>query len=271
LDRYREANLRLWDEWAALHPNTEFYRVDEFKRGRSSLRPFELEELGDVSGRSLLHLQCHFGLDTLSWARRGAKVTGADFSSVAIDRASALAGEIGIGARFVLSELYDLSNHLDDRFDIVYTSGGVLNWLPDIEGWARVVDHFLRPGGTFYIAEFHPITNVFDDAEGVTEPLVRYPYFPRGEPMEWPVAGSYADRDASVQADRAYQWQHSLGEIVSAVAARELRIEFLHEYPFSRFKWAPFLERREDGHFWLGEGCQGELPMMFTLRASKPG
>src|SRR5207245_4913253 len=119
-------------------------------------------ELGDVRGRTLLHLQCHFGLDTLSWARRGALVTGADFSPVGIETARALADELGLEARFVCSELYDLPNRLDGRFDIVYTSFGVLNWLPDIEGWSGVVDHFLSAGGTFYIAEFHPVTNVFE-------------------------------------------------------------------------------------------------------------
>jgi 2-polyprenyl-3-methyl-5-hydroxy-6-metoxy-1,4-benzoquinol methylase len=270
LDRYRQANLRLWDELAALHPETEFYRVEEFKRGRETLRPFEIEELGDVRGRTLLHLQCHFGLDTMSWARRGASVTGADFSAVAIEIARALAGELGIEARFVQSELYELPKHLDGRFDVVYTSLGVLRWLPDLEGWARIIDHFLAPGGTFYIAEFHPITQVFDGTEGVADPLIRYSYFPRREPLERPVAGSYADPMARLRADRAFEWLHSLGEIVSTVAERSLRIEFLHELPYSPERWAAFMERREDGNWWLPEHASGELPMIFTLRAAKP-
>ena len=220
MDRYRQANLRLWEEWAALHPKTDFYQLDRFKSGWNSLRQFEMQELGEVSGRSLLHLQCHFGLDTLSWARLGASVTGADFSSVAIETARSLASELGIEARFVVSELYDLPNRLDGRFDVVYTSLGVLNWLPDIEGWAGIVDHFLRSGG--------------------------------------------------IRSDRVYHWQYSLGDIVSAVAGRGLRIEFLHEYPFTRFKWASFIELRDDGNHWLAETIPGELPMIFTLRATKP-
>jgi SAM-dependent methyltransferase len=268
VDRYREANKQLWEEWAAIHPSTEFYRVEDFKRGWDPLRPFEVEELGDVAELTLLHLQCHFGRDTLAWARRGARVTGADFSETAIGTARELAAELGLEARFVQSDLYDLPRQLVGRFDIVYTSFGAIYWLPDIERWAEVVDHFLAPGGRFYIAEFHPITHVFDDSEGATEPRVRYPYFHHSEPIAWPVEGSYADRQAAVESRVQYGWDHSLGEVVSAIAGRGLHIEFLHELPSTLVQWAPFLEKREDGDWWLHG--PGELPMIFTMLATKP-
>jgi SAM-dependent methyltransferase len=247
MDPYREANRQLWEEWAAIHPGTDFYRVDDFKRGWDPLKPFEVEELGDVAGRTLLHLQCHFGRDTLAWARRGADVTGADFSATAIGTARELAAELGLKARFVQSELYDLPDHLGGQFDIVYTSFGAIYWLPDIDGWAGVVDHFLAPGGRFYIAEFHPVTHVFDDSSKATEPRVEHPYFHRSKPTAWPVSGTCADRGAAVNSRVEYDWNHSLGDVVSAIAGRGLRIEFLHELPFTMVRWAPFLEQRDGG------------------------
>jgi SAM-dependent methyltransferase len=268
MDRYRGANRRLWEEWAAVHPDTDFYRMDDFRRGWDPLKPLEVEELGDVAGKSLLHLQCHFGRDTLAWARRGASVTGVDFSETAINTAGKLATELGLEARFVLSELYDLPNRLEGTFDIVYTSFGAIYWLPDIQGWAGVIDHFLARSGRFYIAEFHPITQVFDDSEAATEPLVRHAYFHSDEPVAWPVEGSYADRAASIESKLEYGWNHSLGDVVSALAGRGLRIEFLHEFPYSRYPWAPFLEQTDDGMWRLPP--PGELPMVFTVLATKP-
>jgi SAM-dependent methyltransferase len=268
MDPYREANRRLWEEWAAIHPRAEFYRVEDFKRGWDPLKPFEVEELGDVAGQTLLHLQCHFGRDTLAWARRGAHVTGADFSETAIRTARELAAELGIEARFVQSELYDLPNRLEGRFDVVYTSFGAIYWLPDIDGWAEVIDHFLATGARFYIAEFHPITHVFEDTQEAGEPRVRHPYFHRTEPIAWPVEGSYADRRAEVESKVEYGWNHSLADVVSAIAGRGLRIEFLHELPYTPFQWAPLLEKRDDGNWWLPG--PGELPMVFSIMATKP-
>lgn len=270
MDLYREANRQLWDEPAAIHPSTDFDRLEEFRAGWDPLRPFELEEMGDVSGRTLLHLQCHFGMATLAWARHGARVTGVDFSERAIATARSLAAELGIEASFVHSELYRLPERLVGEFDVVYTSLGAIYSLPDIDGWAAVIARHLKPGGTFYIAELHPITHVFDDAEGVREPLVRHPYFHHPVPRGWPVRGSYAAPEEEVEAKVEYGWNHSLGDVVSAIAGHGLRIDFLHELPFSRFRWAPFLQRRDDGNWWLADHIRGELPMIFTLRATKP-
>jgi SAM-dependent methyltransferase len=185
VDPYIADNRVLWDEWTAIHETSAFYDLDGFRRGAVRLRPYEIEEVGPVEGRSLLHLQCHFGIDTLSWARLGARVTGADFSDAAVSLARRLADEIGFPeARFVRSELYELPAVLDDRFDVVYTSGGVLGWLPDIRRWAQVVAHFVKPGGRFYIAEIHPVAQALEN-EGVEpgELALRYPYWEHAKPL----------------------------------------------------------------------------------------
>jgi SAM-dependent methyltransferase len=272
MDEFRAANRALWDEWTGIHLGSEFYDVEGFKRGGVRLRQYELDEVGDVAGKDLLHLQCHFGLDTLSWRRLGARVTGADFSPRAIEAARALAAETGLDARFVCSDLLDLPQHVDERFDVVYTSRGVLGWLPDLAGWARVAAGFLRPGGILYVTEIHPVAQVFAD-ENVEpgELRVEYPYFPRAEPLSFPVQGSYADESAAVEAPVEYAWVHSLGEIVSSVADAGLRLELLHEWPFVEWK-LPYLERAEGGDRWrLPASVKGELPLFFSLRARRPG
>jgi 2-polyprenyl-3-methyl-5-hydroxy-6-metoxy-1,4-benzoquinol methylase len=157
MDPHVAANRALWDEWTPIHVGSAFYDVDGWKSGRRhDLPPLLVDEVGDVAGKDLLHLQCHFGLDTLSWARRGARVTGADFSERAVEQARLLAAETGLEARFVVSDVVDLPDRLEGDFDVVFTSFGVLNWLPDVPRWAEVVAHFVRPGGFFYIAEAHP-------------------------------------------------------------------------------------------------------------------
>ena len=170
-----EANRRLWEAWTEVHAAGDFYDLEGFRAGGVRLRNEEIAAVGDVRGKTLLHLQCHFGIDTLSWARLGARVTGADFSPAAIRLAREIAADIGIeDARFVESNLYDLPANLDGEFDVVYTSRGVLGWLPDIRAWAGVVAHFLAPGGTFFITEAHPVLQVFETdgvAPGELRPL----------------------------------------------------------------------------------------------------
>src|SRR3954453_8227745 len=163
MDNRIAANRRLWNEWARINQESDFYDMAGFRAGQTSLKPLELEEVGDVAGKSLLHLQCHFGKDTMSWARLGATVTGADFSDQAIALAQSLATELGLPARFVLSDLYNLPNALEGEFDIVYTTYGALGWLPDMDAWGRAASHFVKPGGFFYVADFHPFLMVYDD------------------------------------------------------------------------------------------------------------
>jgi 2-polyprenyl-3-methyl-5-hydroxy-6-metoxy-1,4-benzoquinol methylase len=272
VDEPLRRNRELWDAWTKINFGSAFYDVESFRTGEHGIRiaDYEQKEVGSVEGRTLLHLQCHFGLDTLSWARLGATVTGADFSEEAIRTARALASELGIPAKFVLSNLYDLPTALHGVFDVVYTSKGVLGWLPDIPGWARVAAHFVKPGGFFYVAEIHPVAQVFEN-DGVQPGELRlaYPYWSHAEPLLFDVKGSYADRSAPTKGLVEYGWDHSLGEIVTALIDAGLRIEFLHEFDFVPWP-VDFLVEGEDRRWRLPPGTKGELPLFLTLRASKP-
>jgi len=264
------SNRALWDEWTAIHAGGA-YDVERFKGGHNRIAPHEQAEIGDVRGLSLLHLQCHFGLETLSWARLGATVTGVDFSPQAIDVARALAAELGIQARFLESNVYDLTAVLDEAFDLVYTSNGVLGWLPDIARWGEVVARFVRPGGRFYILEVHPVVQAMaDEGVGPGELRLAYPYWEHPDPIAMPTHGSYADRTAHVETPMEYGWDHSLGEIVTALASAGLRIEQLREYPYLNWE-VPFLVPAPDGTWRLPANVAGELPLMFSILASKPG
>jgi 2-polyprenyl-3-methyl-5-hydroxy-6-metoxy-1,4-benzoquinol methylase len=268
MDTPSETNRRRWNEITPIHAASDFYDVPGFRAGKSSLRPTEVEELGEVRVKSLLHLQCHFGLDTLSWARQGANVTGMDFSQEAIALAQSLATELNIKARFLCCNLYDLPRHLQGVFDIVFTSYGVLPWLSNLHQWAIIIDHFLKPGGVFYIIEFHPLVDVFDDSPQANALKLAYPYFPSAEPLTFDNPGTYANRSASVKQTRIYQWAHSLGEIVSALTAVRLHIEFLHEFSFCAYARFPFLRRDPDGWWRLPEH-ETQIPLMFSLKATK--
>ncbi len=265
------ANEALWDAWTAVHAAGDFYDLEAFRAGGVRIRPYEIEMVGDVRGKSLLHLQCHFGIDTISWARLGARVTGADFSPAAIDLARRLADDLGFAeARFVRSNLYELPEALDGPFDVVYTSRGVLGWLPDISGWARVIAHFVAPGGTFFITEIHPVAQAMADEDvGPGELRLAYPYWEHTEPLTFEVKGSYADRDADVGEHTEHGWDHGLGEIVSALTDAGLRIEALVEHPFLAWE-LPWLVEDGEGDWRLAPDAKGELPLMFSLRATKP-
>ena len=256
-------NRRAWDIRTAAHAESAFYDVASFKQGRNSLRPLEQDELGDVSGRSLLHLQCHFGMDTLSWARLGARVTGADFSEDAISFARSLADEIGVDARFVCANLYDLPRVLEGEFDIVVTTYGVLSWLPDLDGWAKVVAHFLRPGGTFCIVEIHPIIGLLADDDGkfiITDSL-----FHRG-PFETESVVTYAD-GRTLPPHPENNWTWTVGEVVTSLAAAGLVVERLRELPIDVRQRLPSMVRSPDGYWHL----PGDpVPCLFSLVAKRP-
>lgn len=262
---YERVNRSLWDVRARRHRQSEFYDVEGFRAGRSSLRPLERAELGDVRGKRLLHLQCHFGQDTLSWAREGAVVTGVDFSPEGIRIARELSLETGIPAEFLEASVLELPRELDGRFDVVFTSYGVLAWLPDLRPWAEGIARCLRPGGTFYIAEFHPLLGMLDDAGD----RIQYPYFHSGEPLELTAEGSYADRESGFR-HPGYEWTHSLADVVGALLERGLRLEFLHEFPYVLHPCYPFLVESEPGRYVLREH-PGMVPLLFSIRASGPG
>lgn len=272
MDEALRNNQVLWDAWTRIHVGSAFYDVDGFKTGANPvrLRDYEIAEVGDVAGRTLLHLQCHFGLDTLSWARLGAIVTGVDFSSEAVDAARRLADDVDLPATFIQSDLYSLPDALEGDFDVVYTSAGVLGWLPDIGRWARVVAHFVKPGGRFYVTEIHPVAQVFDEDDVRPGELrLRYPYWSHQEPITLPVNGSYADPSAPTEGLVEHGWDHSLGEIITSLVEAGLHIEFLHEFDFVLWPVA-FLERSDDGRYRLPAGAKGELPLFFSLKATKP-
>lgn len=262
---YMENNRRLWEEWVPVHVKSEFYGVDNFVAGENSLNALELGEVGDVEGKNLLHLQCHFGMDTLSWARLGAHVTGMDFSESAIEQANELAARCNLDARFICCNLYDLPQNLLGQYDIVYTSYGVLAWLPDIPRWAKIVASYVKPGGFFYIAEFHPFAMVFDDDAPNLQH--RYPYFEK-EALHFDVKGSYADREVQIQSKEEIGWDHTLSEIINNLIANGLKIEYLNEYPYSVYQQLPFLE--PDGHgIWTFPEGKTSIPLLFSLKATK--
>ncbi len=265
------ANRALWDELTAIHEQSAFYDVEGFLTGKSSLGAIELEELGDVAGKRLLHLQCHFGLDTLSWARRGAVVTGVDFSGQAIALARRLAAQSDLRATFIESDVYELPRVLHERFDVVFTSWGVLCWLPDLAGWARLIADSLVPGGVFYLLDFHPFLFALSD-ESEQPVLGADFYFHGAEPHAWENegSGSYADRQATVTAPIQYEWDHPLGEIVTVLLDVGLAIESLHEFaslPMAGLDW-PCIAAHPDGSFGL-RGLQHEFPMAFSLKARR--
>ena len=260
-----ESNRAMWDERVPIHVGSSFYDVEAFRRNPDRIRPFEAMEVGDVAGKELVHLQCHFGLDTLSWATRGARVAGLDFSEPAIEAARAMAAELGVAADFATGNLYDAVTVLDGRtFDIVYTGIGALNWLPDIEEWARVVTALLRPGGFLYLAEFHPFTWVFPWSGDL---VVESDYFDR-QPRYDDDPGTYVDFDAPTVHNACYEWQHTLGDVVSAIVGAGLTIDFLHEHDMTLYARWPWLERRGVDDYRFPEG-RPRVPLMYSIRARR--
>lgn len=262
-------NRARWDEVVDIHFNSEFYRVAEFKAGGTSLDPLVLSEIGDIKGKKLLHLQCHFGLDTLSLARLGASVTGLDFSSKAITTARALAADAGMSAHFVEGRVEEAPRLAGTDFDMVYTSWGVLMWLPDINLWARTIAQCLKPGGCFYIAEGHPMLWIFDDTkENYTDNLtvVRSYFLP--EAQRWDNPYDYAEPTRQLTAFETNEWQHGVGEVVTALADAGLRIKFLHEHDHLVWPGIPGMETQGEHYYGAPEGTP-RLPFAYSIRAEK--
>ncbi len=263
------ANLARWEEQVDIHVGSDFYRMKEFLGGESSLDPIVLSEIGTVRGKRLLHLQCHFGLDTLSLAREGAEATGLDFSPKAIAAAEKLAREAGLDARFVCARVDDAPAKAGTGYDIVFSSWGVLMWLPDLGVWARNIAACLAPGGMFYLAEGHPITWTFEDESERIEENFRIvrSYFLEG-PQQWENAHDYAEPGIKLTHFRSNEWQHTLGEVVTALAEAGLAIEFLHEH--DRLPWpaVPGMVRVDEHYFMAPDGAPA-MPLSYSVKARK--
>ena len=272
-NQYFKANKELWNQRTAVHKDSSFYDVAGFKAGKNVLTPIELNEVGDVTGKKMLHLQCHFGLDSLNWARLGAHVTGIDLSDVAIKEAKKLNDELGLNAKFICCNVYDLhpkntesseTPPLEGReaFDIVFTSYGVIGWLPDLDKWAEIIAYYLKPGGIFYLAEFHPVVWMFD--EEFTH--VKYNYN-NCEVIVTDSQGTYTDRYADIKA-KEYCWNHSLSEVLNALIRHGLRVEQFNEFMYSPYPCFNNIVKDEDGN-WLIKGMEGKIPMVYSIKAFK--
>ncbi len=260
-NNYIAVNKALWNERTHHHVDSEFYDMPGFMAGKTSLKDIELGLLGDVAGKSVLHLQCHFGQDTLSLARMGANVTGVDFSEAAIDKACDTAAALGLDARFICSDVYKVHEQLDEQFDIVFTSYGVLGWLPSMKNWAAVVSRFLKPGGKLVLVEFHPAVWMFDN----DFTYVQYSYFNK-ETIEETQEGTYTDPGAPMQLP-SVNWNHSLGDVLQALIDEGLHITAFHEYDYSPYDCFSNCVKVEDRYYL--KGMEGKLPMVYAVVVNK--
>jgi SAM-dependent methyltransferase len=240
---YFETNKQTWNKKVQVHTQSDFYKLDDFVKGASSLNGYELDALGDVTGKSLLHLQCHFGQDTLSWARLGAQCTGIDFSDEGIAFAKALSEKINVPADFVCCNVLDTSHHISQTFDIVLASYGTIGWLPDLKPWGKMIAERLMPGGTFYIIDFHPIAWMFDYTSDT--PRMQYGYH-QDQVIYEEYEGTYAD-NTSRMVSKEYGWNHGIAEVVTALIDAGLRVESLQEYDASPYDVLPHLVKQENG------------------------
>jgi phthiocerol/phenolphthiocerol synthesis type-I polyketide synthase E len=261
-----EVNRRLWDEMAGIHPSTALYDVDRLVAGRDDIRPWEDAELGPVTGLDLVHLQCHIGTDTIGWARRGARVTGLDFSPVALEAATDLARRCGLDIDWVEADVHEAAGVLGaGRFDVVYTGIGAIGWLPDMQAWAQVVHDLLRPGGVLYLVEVHPMwVALIEDGRTTCQDAIEAAF------TRWDEADrtSYADSDQVLTAVSSYERLHALSEVVTAILDAGMALELLRERDLTPAP-TPWLEQRPDG-LWGFPAGHHRFPLTYSLRARRP-
>ncbi len=261
-NNYFTANKHLWNQRTAVHKDSSFYNLAGFKAGDNVLTPIELNELGDVKGKKMLHLQCHFGMDSLNWARLGADVTGVDLSDEAIKEAKQLNDDLKMNAKFICCNVYDLKEHLDEKFDIVFTSYGTIGWLPDLDKWAGLIAHYLKPSGTFYMADFHPVVWMFDDE--FTH--IQY-YYENREVIVTENYGTYTDRKADIKG-KEYGWNHSTSELLNALIKQGLQIQQFNEFMYSPYSNFTNSVETSKGQ-WQIKGMEGKIPMVYSILAMK--
>ncbi len=260
---YIDINRKSWNVKTDIHIQSAFYDVESFLNGKSSLKEIELNLLGDVTGKSILHLQCHFGQDSISLSRMGAKVTGIDFSDIAIEKAKHFSVETKTDASFICCDIYDLPNYLNQEFDIVFTSYGTIGWLPDLNKWAEVVSRFLKPGGEFIFVEFHPVVWMFDnDFE-----KVGYNYFNTGPIIET-YNGTYADKSANITQEYV-MWNHGISEVLQSLIKNNLEIKSFEEFNYSPYNCFSHTIEFEPGKFRITT-FGDKVPMVYSLKTTKP-
>ncbi|WP_299368008.1 class I SAM-dependent methyltransferase [Winogradskyella sp.] len=259
---YFKVNKETWNQKVAVHSQSDMYNMKAFKAGETSLMPYELKALDDVSGKSLLHLQCHFGQDTLSWSRMGAQCVGVDLSDEGIKLAKELNDELKLDAEFVCCNVLDTSQYVSKTFDIVFTSYGVIGWLPDLKPWAKMIAERLKVGGMFYIVEFHPILWMFDYIDG--KPKMKY-HYSQDEVIYEEYEGTYAD-NSSKMVSKEYGWNHGLSEVVNALIESGLQIEYFNEYDESPYDVFPDLIKQDNGMYRMKDQL---FPMIFEIKATK--
>ncbi|NBG66310.1 class I SAM-dependent methyltransferase [Acidiluteibacter ferrifornacis] len=259
---YISINRDSWNKRTAVHVESEFYDIPNFLKGKNSLNSIELDLLGDVTGKKILHLQCHFGQDSISLARLGAKVTAVDLSDAAIDYGRTLNEQTKTDVTFICCDVYDLPNHLDEEFDIVFTSYGTIGWLPDINQWADIVAKCLKPGGEFIIAEFHPFIWMYDN----DFKNIQFRYF-NDAPIEETESGTYTNPDAELTQDYV-SWNHGLGEVVNSLITKGLTIQSLQEFDYSPYNCFSNTVEFEPNKYRIKQ-WDNKVPMVYAIKAIK--
>ncbi|MBX2921398.1 MAG: class I SAM-dependent methyltransferase [Chitinophagaceae bacterium] len=259
---YIEINRQSWNNRTDIHLKSEFYDLDGFLNGETSLNNIELNLLGDVNGKTILHLQCHFGQDTISLSRLGAEVTGVDLSDKAIESAKRIAKDTNANTSFLCCDIYDLPNYLEKKFDIVFTSYGTIGWLPDLDKWAKVVSAFLKPNGQFVFVEFHPVVWMFDD----NFEKIGYNYFNAGAIVETE-SGTYADKTADITQEYV-MWNHSLSEVINSLVQNGLEIKALDEFDYSPYNCFNRTIEFEPQKYRI-EHLDNKIPMVYSIVAIK--
>ena len=259
---YIKINKKLWNSKTAIHYQSDFYDVESFIKGKDSLNPIEIGLLGQIRGKKILHLQCHFGLDTISLSRHGAIATGVDFSENAIEKARQLNGELGTNARFITEDIYRLPEILDEKFDIVFTSYGVIGWLPDMKRWANVIHHFLKPGGEFIMVEFHPVVWMFS----YDFKQIEFNYMD-SSPIVEELEGTYTNRNAQIK-EKSFTWNHGLSAVLDSLIKAGLTIADFREYDYSPYNCFENTVNIDEGKFKI-KGLENKIPMIYSLKAIK--
>jgi 2-polyprenyl-3-methyl-5-hydroxy-6-metoxy-1,4-benzoquinol methylase len=267
---FDRVNKTYWDQLTLLHAEGDAYRVQQFLGGACILDPLVRAEIGDIEGKSLIHLQCHFGLDTLSLARLGAQVTGIDFSPKGIETARHLSAESGVPGTFVESRIEDVPGSIERKFDIAYVTWGALNWLPDLAPWAHTVAHVLKPGGFLYLAEFHPLAQAIDMNETGTDGTlaIRYPMVGKATPHRWETAIDYADEATPLEHKSTWEWNHGLGEVIGSLLGAGLRLAWYREHPYLSWRSFPAMIEIDEYFYGLPENLPA-IPLAYSLKAVK--